>query len=71
MFPTPRLGRYLIKTGSDFFFFFSGCCLGLIFIGGLIFFFFFIVFKNINNTVKGASAILLKQIAKNNILYIY
>ena len=67
MFPTPRLCRYLIKTGSDFFF--CVCWLGLIFIGGLIFF--FIAFKNINNIVKGASAILLKQIAKNNILYIY
>ena len=32
---------------------------------------FFIAFKNINNIVKGASVILLKQIAKNNILYIY
>ena len=68
MFPTPRLGRYLIKTGSDSFFFF--CVLF-----GLNFYWwaniFFIAFKNINNIVKGASVILLKQIAKNNILYIY
>ena len=67
MFPTPRLGRYLIKTGSDFFFFFV--------LFGLNFYwwanYFFIAFKNINNIVKGASVILLKQIAKNNILYIY
>ena len=67
MFPTPRLRRYLIKTGSDFFF--------LCVLFGLNFYWwaniFFIAFKNINNIVKGASVILLKQIAKNNILYIY
>ena len=41
VFPTPRLGRYLIRTGFDFFFFLMfvlGCCLGLIFVVGLIFF---------------------------------
>ena len=72
MFPTPRLGRYLIKTGSDIYIyiFFFVCVLF-----GLNFYWwaniFFIAFKNINNIVKGASVILLKQIAKNNILYIY
>ena len=67
VFPTPRLGRYPIRTGFDFLIFFFGCCWGLIFIIGLIFF--YITFKNINNIVKGASEILLEQITKNNILY--
>ena len=53
MFPTPRLGRYLIKTGSDFFFFFIYLCV----LFGLNFYWwaniFFITFKNINNIVKG------------------
>ena len=69
MFPTPRLGRYLIKTGSDFFFFFVCVLFRLNFYWWANIF--FIAFKNINNIVKGASVILLKQIAKNNILYIY
>ena len=70
MFPTPRLGRYLIKIGSDFLFFiFCVCCLGLIFIGGLIFFLYHLKISII--LLRGASIILLKQIAKNNILYIY
>ena len=66
VFPTPRLHRYLIKTGSDFFF--CVCCLGLIFIGGLIFFLQHLKISII--LLRGASVILLKQIAKNNILYI-
>ena len=70
MFPTPRLGRYLIRTGSDIYIFLCVCVLF-----GLNFYWwanmFLIAFKNINNIVKGASVILLKQIAKNNILYIY
>ena len=65
MFPTPRLHRYLIKTSSDFFFFFFG--LNFYWWANI----FFIAFKIINNSVKGASVILLKQIAKNNILSIY
>ena len=44
MFPTPRLGRYLIRTGFDFLIFdfhfllvfVLGCWLGLIFVIGLI-----------------------------------
>ena len=47
MFPTPRLGRRLIRIYFDFFFFFFfffllafvlGCWLGLIFVIGLIIF---------------------------------
>ena len=55
MFPTPRLGRYLIRTGFEFFFFFFACvCFGVLF--GLNFCcwdIFFISFKNINNIFKG------------------
>ena len=52
MFPTPRLGRYLIRTGSDFIFYFL-----FLVLFGLNFYWwaniFFIAFKNINNIVKG------------------
>ena len=42
MFPTPKLGRYLIRTGFIYLFFLVfvlGCCLGFIFVVGLIFFY--------------------------------
>ena len=43
VFPTPRLGRYLIRTGFDYYYYFLvfvlGCCLGLIFVVGLILFY--------------------------------
>ena len=41
VFPTPRLGRYLIRTGFKLLLLllFFGCCLGLIFVVGLIFFY--------------------------------
>ena len=41
MFPTPRLGRYLIRIGFKLLLLllFFGCCLGLIFVVGLIFFY--------------------------------
>ena len=59
MFPTPRLGRYLIRTGFDFLIFdfdfllvfVLGCCLSSYFCCWANFF--FIAFKNINNIVKG------------------
>ena len=56
VFPTPRLGRYLIRTGFDFFLSLSlSCvCFGVLF--GINFGcwtnIFFIAFKNINNIVK-------------------
>ena len=57
MFPTRRLRRYLIKTGSDFFFFFVCVCVCVCVLFGLNFYWwaniFFIAFKNINNIVKG------------------
>ena len=48
MFPTPTLGRYLIRTGFDYYYYFF---FGLIFVVKLIFF--LIAFKNINNIIKG------------------
>ena len=61
MFPTLRLGRYLIRTGFDiniyiYIYIFVACvCFGVLF--GLNFCcwanIFFIAFKNINNIVKG------------------
>ena len=57
VFPTPRLGRYLIRTCLDFLIFIFCLCLfwgvvwAHIFVVGLIFF--FIAFKNTNNIVKG------------------
>ena len=56
VFPTPRLGRYLIRTGFDFFLSLSlSCvCFGVLF--GINFGcwtnIFFIAFKNINNIFK-------------------
>ena len=41
MFPTPRLVRYLVRTGLIFIFLLVivlGCCLGLIYVVGLIYF---------------------------------
>ena len=51
MFPTPRLGRYPIRTSFEFFFFFFWVLFGLNFCYWANFF--FIAFKNINNIVKG------------------
>ena len=55
MFPTPKLGRYLIRTSFDFFFFFfffwvlSGLNFNFCYWANI----FFIAFKNINNIIKG------------------
>ena len=68
MFPTPRLGRYLIRTDFDFLFYFLGCCLGLIFVVGLTF---FIAFKNINDIIKGGKVQFYWNKLLKIIYYIY
>ena len=69
VFPTPKLGRYLIRTGFDFFFFWV--------LFGLNFNFcywaniFFIAFKNINNIVKGGKVQFYWNKLLKIIYYIY
>ena len=76
VFPTPRLGRCLIRTDFDFFFFFffvACVCFGVLF--GLNFCYwaniFFIEFKNINNIVKGGKVQFYWNKLLKIIYYIY